>query len=74
LQDINNLFIFAKQLKQKDMTNQEIKLELESLIYVFESLNNDYSALKLKAVLSALEKDWNESEHFYQLIQNSINE
>jgi hypothetical protein len=56
------------------MTKQEIKSELESLIYVFESLNNDYSALKLKAVLTALEKDWNESEHFYQLIQNSINE
>ena len=56
------------------MTKQEIKSELESLIYVFESLNNDYSALKLKAVLSSLEKYWNESEYFYSQIQNSINE
>lgn len=56
------------------MTKQEIKSELESLIYVFESLNNDYSALKLKAVLKALEQEWNESEYFYQQIQRSINE
>ena len=56
------------------MTKQEIKTELENVIYVLETLENDYAALKLKAVLSALEKDWNESEYFYSQIQNSINE
>ena len=55
------------------MTKQEIKSELESLIYVFESLNNDYSALKLKAVLFALEKDWNESDYYALQISNVLN-
>lgn len=42
------------------MTKLEIKSELENVIYVLETLENDYAALKLKAVLSALEKEWNQ--------------
>ena len=55
------------------MTKQEIKTELESVIYVLETLENDYAALKLKAVLSALEQDWNESAYFTQEIDTILN-
>ena len=54
------------------MTKQEIKSELENVIYVLETLENDYAALKLKAVLLALENDWNESEYYYKHIENFI--
>jgi hypothetical protein len=54
------------------MTKQEIKTELENVIYVLETLENDYAALKLKAVLLALENDWNESEYYYKHIENFI--
>ena len=55
------------------MTKQEIKTELENVIYVLETLENDYAALKLKAVLSALEQDWNESSYFANEIDNILN-
>lgn len=55
------------------MTKQEIKTELENVIYVLETLENDYAALKLKAVLSALEQDWNESSYFTQEIDTILN-
>lgn len=55
------------------MTKQEIKTELENVIYVLETLENDYAALKLKAVLLALEQDWNESAYFTQEIDNILN-
>ena len=55
------------------MTKQEIKLELENVIYVLETLENDYAALKLKAVLSALEQDWNESDYYALQISNVLN-
>jgi len=55
------------------MTKQEIKTELENVIYVLETLENDYAALKLKAVLSALEHDWNESAYFTQEIDTILN-
>ena len=55
------------------MTKQEIKTELENVIYVLETLENDYAALKLKAVLSALEQDWNESVYFTQEIDTILN-
>ena len=55
------------------MTKQEIKTELENVIYVLETLENDYAALKLKAVLSALEQYWNESDYFTQEIDTILN-
>ena len=55
------------------MTKQEIKTELENIIYVLETLENDYAALKLKAVLSALEHDWNEAAYFTQEIDTILN-
>ena len=55
------------------MTKQEIKTELENVIYVLETLENDYAALKLKVVLSALEQDWNESAYFTQEIDTILN-
>ncbi len=55
------------------MTKQEIKTELENVIYVLETLENDYAALKLKAVLSALEHDWNESAYFTNEIDTILN-
>jgi hypothetical protein len=54
------------------MTKQEIKTELENVIYVLETLENDYAALKLKAVLLALENDWNQSDYYYKHIENFI--
>lgn len=55
------------------MTKQEIKTELESVIYVLETLENNYAALKLKAVLDALVKDWNESDYYALQISNVLN-
>ena len=55
------------------MTKQEIKTELESVIYVLETLENDYAALKLKAVLSALEDDWTQSAYFTNEIDTILN-
>jgi hypothetical protein len=54
------------------MTKQEIKTELENVIYVLKTLENDYAALKLKAVLLALENDWNQSDYYYKHIENFI--
>ena len=58
--------------KIKTMTKQEIKTELENVIYVLKTLENDYAALKLKAVLLALENDWNQSDYYYKHIENFI--
>lgn len=55
------------------MTKQEIKSELENVIYVLETLENDYAALKLKAVLDALKQDWNESDYYALQISNVLN-
>jgi hypothetical protein len=54
------------------MTKQEIKTELENVIYVLETLENDYAALKLKAVLLALENEWNQSDYYAQQINNDL--
>lgn len=59
--------------KKNKMTKQEIKTELENVIYVLETLENDYATLKLKAVLLALEQDWNESAYFTQEIDTILN-
>ena len=56
------------------MTKQEIKTELENVIYVLETLENDYAALKLKAVLSALEHDWMQSAYFTNEIDVILND
>jgi hypothetical protein len=55
------------------MTKQEIKTELENVIYVLETLENDYAALKLKAVLNALTEDWNQSEYYAEQINKVLN-
>lgn len=55
------------------MTKQEIKTELENVIYLLETLENDYAALKLKAVLNALSQDWNQSDYYAEHINKVIN-
>jgi hypothetical protein len=55
------------------MTKQEIKTELENVIYVLETLENDYAALKLKAVLDALSEDWNQSDYNAEQINKVLN-
>jgi len=55
------------------MTKQEIKSELENVIYVLETIENDYAALKLKAVLLALEHDWMQSAYFTNEIDTILN-
>lgn len=55
------------------MTKQEIKTELENVIYVLETLENDYAALKLKAVLNALSEDWNQSDYYAEQINKALN-
>jgi hypothetical protein len=55
------------------MTKQEIKSELENVIYVLETLENDYAALKLKAVLDALSEDWNQSDYYAAQINKVLN-
>jgi len=55
------------------MTKQEIKTELENVIYVLETLENDYATLKLKAVLDALSEDWNQSEYYAEQINKVLN-
>ena len=54
------------------MTKQEIKSELENVIYVLETLENDYAALKLKAVLDALSEDWNQSDYYAKQIEIAL--
>jgi len=54
------------------MTKQEIKTELENVIYVLETLENDYAALKLKAVLDALSEDWNQSDYYAEQAKNDL--
>jgi hypothetical protein len=54
------------------MTKQEIKIELENVIYVLETLENDYAALKLKAVLDALSEDWNQSDYYAEQAKNDL--
>lgn len=56
------------------MTKQEIKTELENVIYILETLENDYAGLKLKAVLSALEHDWMQSAYFTNEIDVILND
>jgi hypothetical protein len=70
---IKNLFIFVETLKPNKMTKQEIKTELENVIYVLETLENDYAALKLKAVLDALSEDWNQSDYYAEQINKVLN-
>jgi hypothetical protein len=55
------------------MTKQEIKTELENVIYVLETLENDYAALKLKSVLNALSEDWNQSDYYAEQINKVLN-
>lgn len=55
------------------MTKQEIKSELENVVYVLETLENDYAALKLKAVLDALSEDWNQSDYYAEQINKVLN-
>jgi hypothetical protein len=55
------------------MTKQEIKSELENVIYVLETLENDYASLKLKAVLKALSEDWNQSDYYAEQINKVLN-
>jgi hypothetical protein len=55
------------------MTKTEIKTELENVIYVLETLENDYAALKLKAVLNDLSEDWNQSEYYAEQINKVLN-
>jgi hypothetical protein len=55
------------------MTKTEIKTELENIIYVLETLENDYAVLKLKAVLNALSEDWNKSEYYAEQINKVLN-
>jgi hypothetical protein len=55
------------------MTKQEIKSELENVIYVLETLENDYAALKLKAVLNALSEDWNQADYYAEQINKVLN-
>jgi hypothetical protein len=55
------------------MTKQEIKTELENVIYLLETLENDYAALKLKAVLNALSQDWNQSDYYAEQINKVLN-
>ena len=43
------------------MTKLEIKTELQDMIYLLNTLDNQYGANRLKLVLEALEKEWNES-------------
>ena len=45
------------------MTKLEIKTELQYMIYLLNTLDNQYGANRLKLVLEALEKEWNESDY-----------
>lgn len=55
------------------MTKQEIKLELQDMIYLLNTLDNQYGANRLKLVLNALEQEWNESAYFTQEIDTILN-
>lgn len=55
------------------MTKQEIKTELQDMIYLLNTLDNQYGANRLKLVLNALEKDWSESAYFTQEIDTILN-
>lgn len=45
------------------MTKLEIKTELQDMIYLLNTLDNQYGANRLKLVLEALEQEWNESDY-----------
>ena len=55
------------------MTKQEIKRELQDMIYLLNTLENQYGANRLKLVLNALEQEWNESAYFTQEIDAILN-
>ena len=55
------------------MTKQEIKSELQDMIYLLNTLDNQYGANRLKLVLKALEQEWNESDYYALQISNVIN-
>ena len=54
------------------MTKLEIKTELQDMIYLLNTLDNQYGANRLKLVLEALEQDWNESAYFVQEIDTIL--
>ena len=55
------------------MTKQEIKLELQDMIYLLNTLDNQYGANRLKLVLKALEQEWDESDYYALQISNVLN-
>lgn len=55
------------------MTKQEIKSELQDMIYLLNTLDNQYGANRLKLVLNALEQEWNESAYLTQEIDAILN-
>lgn len=55
------------------MTKQEIKSELQDMIYLLNTLDNQYGANRLKLVLNALEQEWNESDYYALQISNVLN-
>ena len=55
------------------MTKLEIKTELQDMIYLLNTLDNQYGANRLKLVLEALQKEWNESAYFAQEIDTILN-
>lgn len=54
------------------MTKLEIKTELQDMIYLLNTLDNQYGANRLKLVLESLEKEWNESAYFAQDIDTIL--
>ena len=54
------------------MTKLEIKTELQDMIYLLNTLDNQYGANRLKLVLEALQQDWNESAYFVQEIDTIL--
>lgn len=55
------------------MTKLEIKTELQDMIYLLNTLDNQYGANRLKLVLEALEQEWNESAYFAKEIDTILN-
>lgn len=55
------------------MIKQEIKTELQDMIYLLNTLDNKYGANRLKLVLNALEQEWNESDYYALQISNVLN-
>ena len=54
------------------MTKLEIKTELQDMIYLLNTLDNQYGANRLKLILEALQQDWNESAYFVQEIDTIL--